>query len=113
MSQKRVAVWNAGQGTCKSRVGTTSEVVISGNSVAGVGTVKWLVGANKDVGLDENLSTITGVDSVVDSAEVAVVEVASAESNGWCTGVNVEPVALFRQYEYLCTTMVQLTCCSG
>jgi hypothetical protein len=43
--------------------------------------------------LNENLSTVTGVNAISNVEEVRVVDVAGTESDGGGTGVDVVPVA--------------------
>jgi hypothetical protein len=93
-SEESVRVWHAGQGTRLSCVRAVTEVVIVGNGVSVVGAVKSLAGTDEHIGLDKELSTITGVDTIGDSVVVAVVDVTSSEAEGWATRVEVVKVVV-------------------
>lgn len=93
-SNQRVGVGHRGQSACLGSVRSTTEVVVSGNSIAVVGGVEGLAGSNESVGLDKDLGTVTSVDAVADVIEVAVVDVASSEAERWGAGVDVVPVVV-------------------
>lgn len=93
-SQFGIAVWNALKCASEGLVGATSKVVVDRNGISGISGVQRLITANKYVGFNKDLSTIAGVDPIVHGIEVAVVEVASAEADRWCAGVDVFPVVV-------------------
>ena len=93
-AKKRVAVWHTSQSTSKSSVALATKVVIARNSISIISAVQRLgESTGPDIGLDENLSTITGVDAISDVEEVRVIDVTCTEADGWCAGVDVGPVA--------------------
>lgn len=93
-SNKSVGVGDGGQSACLGSVRSTTEVIVSGNSIAGIGGVEGLAGSNESVGLNKDLGTVTGVDAVVDGIEVAVVDVTCAEADRWGARVDVVPVVV-------------------
>lgn len=61
-----VAEVGRGDGALLSSVLTTTEVVVNGNGVTGVSAVEGLLGVDKDVALNQELSALAGVDTVAD-----------------------------------------------
>jgi hypothetical protein len=98
-SNRCVVVWNSGQGSGLGSVGTGAEVIASGDSIAGVSAVERLLAADEDVVLNEDLGTVTGVNSIRDGVVVVVEDVAGTEADGWTAGVDVVPVAVACQYD--------------
>jgi hypothetical protein len=66
-----VVVLSRGEGSVLGSILTVAEVVAGGNGVTVVSAVKRLLGAGEDVVLDQELGTVTGVDTVVDVLVVA------------------------------------------
>ena len=93
-AKQSVGVGHTGESTSLGLVLTVTEVVVAGNSVSVIGGVERLVGALKYIRLNKNLSTVASVDTIVDIKEVAVVDVAGTETDGWSTGVDVVPVVV-------------------
>jgi hypothetical protein len=93
-AQLGVRVRNSLEGTGKGGVGAGSEVVVVGDGVAGISRVKGLGDAGEDVALDEDLGTITGVDSVTALGEVGVEDVAGTEADAGGARVDVVPVVV-------------------
>lgn len=89
-----VVVGNRLQGSSLSSVLSASEVVVVGHSIARVGRVEGLLATNKGVGLDQKLGTLAGVDAVGNVLVVAVVDVASTETEGRTARVDVVPVVV-------------------
>jgi len=70
-SKKGVAIRYTSQSTSKSSVAFASKIIVTGNGISVVSAVQRLgKSTGPDIGLDENLSTITGVDAVSDVEEV-------------------------------------------
>ena len=93
-----VGVRNLGKSASRSLVLLTTKVVVLDNSVTLVIRVERgnrLLGLDEDIGLDENLSTITSVDSGREDVLVVVVEdVAGTEADGRKTGRDVGEVVV-------------------
>jgi hypothetical protein len=92
-TKSSVRVRNLGQSTSGSSVLLTTKVIVLGNGVTLIVRVersKRLLSLDEDVGLNESLSTVTGVDSGrQDILKVVVEDVAGTEADGGETGRNV------------------------
>jgi hypothetical protein len=92
-TKSSVRVRNLGQSTSGSSVLLTTKVIVLGNGVTLIVRVersKRLLSLDEDVGLNESLSTVTGVDSGrQDILKVVVEDVAGTEADGRETGRNV------------------------
>jgi hypothetical protein len=97
-TKSSVRVRNLGQSTSGSSVLLTTKVIVLGNGVALVVRVergKRLLSLDKDVGLNESLSTVTGVNGGgQDFLEIVVENVAGTEANGRETGRDVREVVI-------------------
>ena len=93
-SQQTVAIRHRRQSPRECGVRPVAKVIVVGNSISAVGRVERFLATRKCVGLNKHLGAITSVDSIVDVEEVAVVDVARTETNGWCTRVDVVPVVV-------------------
>lgn len=93
-SQQTVAIRHRRQSSGESGVRPVAKVIVVGNSISAVGRVERLLATRKCVGLNKHLGAIASVDSIVDIEEVAVVDVARTETNGWCARVDVVPVVV-------------------
>lgn len=89
-----VAVGNRLQGSSLGSVLSAAEVVVVGHSIARVGRVERLLAINKGVGLNQKLGALAGVDAVGNVLVVAVVDVASTETEGRTARVDVVPVVV-------------------
>lgn len=93
-AKQSVGVRHTGESTSLGLVLSITEVVVAGNSISIIGGVERLVRALKHVRLNKDLSTVASVDTIVDIKEVAVVDVASTETDGRGAGVDVVPVVV-------------------
>lgn len=89
-----VLVGNRLQGSSLSSVLSATEVVVVGHSIARVGRVEGLLATNEGVRLNQKLGALAGVDAVGNVLVVAVVDVASTETEGRTAGVDVGPVVV-------------------
>ena len=90
-SNKVVRVRHLGQGAFLSGILRITEIIVSCNSIAFIGRVQSLLGVDKCIGLDQHLRTQASVNGVTDFFEVAVVDVAGSEAEGWRARVDVVP----------------------
>lgn len=74
------------------RVFAITKVVILGHRVSVVSRVQRIVASHECVRLHEDLGSVAGVDAIVDFLKIAIVDVASAETDGRGAGVDVVPV---------------------
>lgn len=93
-AKESVAVRNSLESSGKGGVGRTSEVIVSGVSIASIGGVERVGDTREYIRLNEELSAITGVDAVVGVQEVAVDDMAGSEAVRWRTRVDVVPVVV-------------------
>lgn len=80
---KRVGIRNAGEraGECRVAGRARSEVVAVCNGVSSIGAIESITaGTSPDVVLNQKLSSVTGVDTVVHVLVVVVINVAGTES---------------------------------
>ena len=89
-----IRVRNGAEGSNKSGVSSSAEVVTPREGVTGIGRVKGIADTGEDVVLDEQLSTVTGVDTVVGVEVVVVEDVAGTETERGHTRVEVVPVVV-------------------
>lgn len=85
--------------TCKSSdeslVGSTTEVVAGSIGISAVGGVQGTVDVREDVVLNQKLSALTSIDTIITRLEVVVDNMAGTKAERWCTGVKVFPVVMF------------------
>jgi hypothetical protein len=83
-----IGIWNSPQCAGRSSVTTVTEIIIDGDSPSIIVLAKdWFLGTDKLVRLNEDLSTEAGINAIPCILKVAVINMASTESQGWGTGV--------------------------
>jgi hypothetical protein len=93
-SSQAVRVRHRADSSSQSSILSITEVVSRGNRISLVGRVQGFVDIRKDVVLHEQLCSIAGVDAVVDTLIVVVVDMAGSETERRGTRVQVLPVVV-------------------
>lgn len=89
-----ISIRNSLDTSDSSAVGSTTKVVIDRDGESSIGAVECLLGVLPGVGFNEDVGTLTGVDSIGDTEEVVVVDVAGSEAERWTARVDVEEVVV-------------------
>lgn len=80
-SKRRVRIRHSFQSPDFSRVTLTTKVIVISNRVSGIRAIKWLFTSSPDIGLHEDLSSLSCIDAIADSVVVVIEEMTSSETN--------------------------------